>query len=89
MTGGTDEQDKEAKVKEFLEKARRGVLKHVDQNGGTMSLGEVHDYSLKKYFIQHQRFSQLMETLVDEELVDYDHETQVATITEKGKEFIK
>jgi len=52
-------------------------------------MGEMHDYSLNKYFIQHQRFSQMMETFVEEHLIEYDNVTQISTITEKGKEFIK
>ena len=56
---------------------------------GTLAMAEMHDYSLNKYFIQHQRFSQMMETFVDENLIEYDDLTQTSTITEKGKEFIK
>ncbi len=89
MTNQTDEQEKEAKFKEFFERARKGVLKYLEDKGGSLSMEEMHDCSLKKYLIQHQKFSQMMESFVDEKLITYDAATQVSTITEAGKEFIK
>lgn len=88
MEQQTDEQEKEAKLQAFFEKARKGVLAYLNQQGGTLNLGEMHDFSLKTFFIQHQRFSIMMETFVDNDLVDYDPIEQRATITEKGKSFI-
>ncbi len=82
-------EEKEAKLKACFERARKGVLTFLDEKGGSLPMGELHDHSLKKYFIQHQGFSRMMETFVDEELVDYDHMTQVTGLTEKGKEFIQ
>jgi len=84
MNDGMDEQEKEAKFTELFERARKGVLKYLDEKGGSLPMGEMHDYSLNKYFIQHQRFSQMMETFVNENLIEYDSLTQTATITEKG-----
>ena len=81
-------QEQEAKLKEFFERARKGVLKHLNEKGGLLSLGELHDYSLKTYLIQHQRFSQMMESFVNEDLVTYDEASNEACITEKGKQFI-
>lgn len=72
----------------FFERARKGVLKYLDEKGGMLSMEELHDYSLKKFFIQHQAFSRMMETFVDNNLVDFDMEKYQVTITEKGKEFI-
>ena len=89
MNNSTDEQDKETKFKELFERARKGVLKHVDAKGGSLSMSEMHEYSLNTYFIQHQRFSQMMEAFVSEELIDYDATTQISIITDKGREFIK
>ena len=89
MNEQINEQEKEAKLKEFFERARKGVLKYLDEKGGTLPMGEMHDYSLNKYFIQHQRFSQMMETFVGEKLIEYDSTTQISTITEQGKEFVK
>ena len=89
MSEQMSDQEKEAKLKEFFEKARKGVLQYLNEKGGSLSLGELHEYSLNKFFIQHQRFSQLMESLVGENLIEFDQMTQVSTITGKGKEFIK
>ena len=83
------EQDKEAKFQEFFEKARKGVLKHLDQKGGTLSLGELHEYSMNTYLIQHQRFSQMMESFVNERLIVVDDVSQDSTITDEGKKFIQ
>jgi len=77
----------EAKAKEFLERARKGVLKHLNEKGGVLSLGDLHEHSLNKYFIQHQRFSLMMESFVHEELATHDQSTGNVAITEKGKEF--
>ncbi len=82
-------QDQEAKFKEFFERARKGVLKHLNDKGGLLSLGDLHDYSLKTYLIQHQRFSIMMESFVNEELVIYDNAIDEVIITDKGREFIK
>ena len=72
----------------FLEKARKGVLKHLAEKGGKLPMSEMHDYSLNRYLIQHQSFSKMMETFVDEGLVDFDWSTMEATITDVGKNFI-
>ena len=81
--------EQEAKLKEFFEKARKGVLLYLQEKGVSLPLGELHEYILNKYLIQHQRFSQMMESFVSERLIEYDGATQVSTITEEGKEFIK
>lgn len=89
MNNEITEEEKEAKFQALFERARKGVLKYLDEKGGSLPMGEMHEYSLNTYFIQHQRFSEMMETFVDEKLIDYDAATQISTITEKGKEFIK
>ncbi len=75
------------KQKEFLEKARKGVLRYLNEKGGTLPLSQLHDFSLNKYLIQHQGFSKMMETFVDEGLVDFDPATHQATITDAGRQF--
>lgn len=76
------------KQKQFFERARKGVLQHLNEKGGNLNMGELHEYSLKKYLIQHQRFSQMMETFVNEQLVEFDWGTQDVTLTEEGRKFI-
>ena len=73
------------KVARHFERTRRAVLRLIDDQGGTASLAEMHDYSERKYFIGHKRFSDLMETLVDEALIDFDHAKGEATITQAGR----
>ena len=87
MSENINEAEKEEKFKALFERARKGVVKHVIDKGGSLSLEAMHDYSLNTYFIQHQRFSQLVESLVGEKLVDYDPATQVSTVTEAGRAF--
>lgn len=78
----------EDRQKEFLERARKGVLKFLNEKGGKLSLSEMHDYSLNKYLIQHQGFSRMMESFVEERLVEFDHQAHEAIITEAGRQFI-
>jgi hypothetical protein len=90
MSGANEHFSEEQKRKqeEFLLRARKGLLEHLNTQGGELSLGDLHDFSFKKFFIQHQGFSRLMESLVDENLVAYDSLTQTATITPQGKQFL-
>ena len=77
------------KQRQFFERARRGVLQYLKDNGGKLNMSELHEYSLKKFLIQHQRFSQMMEGFVNEGLVAFDWNTQDTTITEAGQKFIE
>ena len=76
------------KQQEFFEKARKGVLKYLSDKGGKLNMGDLHEHSMNKYLIQHQRFSQMMETFVSEGLIDFDWGAQLVTLTEKGKQFL-
>lgn len=76
------------KQKQYFERARKGVLQYLNDQGGKLNMGELHEFSLKKYLIQHQRFSQMMETFVGENLVVFDWGTQDVTLTDEGKKFI-
>ena len=82
------EDEKQKKQQDFFERARKGVLKYLDEKGGTLTMSELHEYSMNKYLIQHQSFSRMMETFVDHELVIFDSYTQETVITDKGKAFI-
>ena len=83
--------EEELKIKrqqEFWEKARKGVLQYLCDQGGKLIMGQMHEHSMAKFFIQHQRFSEMMESFVNEGLVEFDWATHEATLTELGKEFI-
>jgi hypothetical protein len=76
------------KQRQFFERARKGVLQYLNEQGGKLNMGELHEFSLKKYLIQHQRFSQMMETFVNEQFVEFDWGTQDVTLTDAGRKFI-
>ena len=61
----------------------------VQKNGGTSTLAEMHDFSERRYFIAHKKFSDLMESMIADEQIDYDHGEGVATLTDKGIAFIE
>ena len=75
------------KQQAHFERAKKGILKFLNENGGALPLAQMHDHSLNKYLIQHQGFSRMMETLVEEKLVEYDFEKDLATLTDLGRTF--
>ena len=77
------------KQQEFWQRARKGVLSHLVDAGGNMPMADMHEFSMNKYLIQHQRFSEMMESFVNEKLIEFDWAKEEATITETGKIFIK
>ena len=80
-----DEQLK--KQQEFLDRAYKGILKHLNDSGGKLKMGILHEYSLNKYFIQHERFSKMLEMFVDKGYVLFDWETQEVTISDAGRNY--
>ena len=88
MTQSPPPETQEEKQRLFFERARKGVLKFLQDKGGKLSMAELHDYSASKFFVQHQGFSRMMETFVEAGLVDHDWATHQTTLTEAGKNFI-
>lgn len=82
-------QELNEKQKELFERARKGVLQYLADQGGSLPMADLHDYSARKFFIQHQGFSRMMETFVDGRLVDYHPANQQTTLTEEGRKFIQ
>ena len=79
----------EERQKAFFEKARKGVLAWLaKRDGASATLSEMHDHSSERYLIAHQGFSKMMESFVEEKLIDYDEATRTATLTEAGRRFI-
>lgn len=70
-------------------RTRLGLLKKIQEKGGTIALAELHDHSERRYFVGHKKFSDLMEDMVREELLIFDWESQEATITAQGIETIQ
>ena len=77
----------EAKVAKHLKRTKRGLLKFVDKEGGTISLAKLHDHSEKRFFVGHRKFSDLMETMIEEDYLLFSWEKQEATLTERGREW--
>lgn len=65
--------------------ARQGLMKFLAKKGGSLPIRELHTHSLVFYQAGHQAFSQLMEGLVGDGLVDYDQAAAIFTLTEKGR----
>lgn len=77
-----------AKASKHFEKTRRAVLSFVHDQGGVASMADMHDHSERRYFIAHKKFSDLMEGIVGEGLVDFDDASGEASITPAGKAYI-
>ena len=60
-------------------------MKKILELGEETPLREIHDHSERRYFIGHQRFSQLLEELVDDGLVDFNWDQNTASLTEAGR----
>jgi phosphoribosyl-ATP pyrophosphohydrolase len=75
-------------VAKHFEKTRKAVLKKLAEEGGEAELALLHDYSERRYFIAHKKFSNLMEELVAEELLLFDHGSGMATLTDGGRAYI-
>ena len=80
-----DPQVLQEKQRQILERTRLGLLKYVSDQGGTSDLGSMHAFSEKTYFIAHQSFSRVMEGLVGDGLLAFDHQAGRATLTETGR----
>lgn len=82
-----DPQNLTDQQKALMDRAKRGILAYLLAGGGARSVSDLHDYSMNKFFIQHQRFSQLMEQCVDEGFLEYDQVQQTLSLTESGRKF--
>ena len=76
------------KAAKHFERTRVAMLKFVIEQGGEASMADMHALSERRYFIGHKRFSDLMEGIVGEGLIDFDHATGVAQITDAGAAYV-
>ena len=76
------------KAAKHFEKTRVAMLKFVIEQGGEASMADMHALSERRYFIGHRRFSDLMEGIVGEGLIDFDHATGMAQITDAGAAYV-
>jgi len=77
-----------AKAAKHFEKTRVAMLRFIVEHGGQSTMADMHAKSESRYFIAHKRFSDLMEGIVGEGLIDFDHSTGIATITSAGEAYI-
>lgn len=91
LTSSTKQElsEQDQKIAKHRTRTKVALLKKTVTLGETASLGDLHDLAEKRYFIAHKAFSDLMEEMVEENLFLYDWGTQVATITDTGKEYIQ
>ena len=76
------------KAAKHVERTRVAMLKFVIDQGGQASMADMHELSERRYFIGHKRFSDLMEGIVGEGLIDFDHASGMATITDAGAAYV-
>lgn len=63
--------------------ARKGILKQLARNAGSVHIRDLHEFSTLRFARGHQAFSALMESLVGDGLVLYDG--QVFHLTDEGR----
>jgi hypothetical protein len=86
--GSDEEARKLARQRKAILRAKRGTLQFVLDAGGQSVLGDMHDHSERRYFVAHRGFSRLMEEMTDEGLLDYNHGTGEALLTQAGRDWL-
>ncbi len=80
-----DPAEKAAKVEKARTRARKGVLLHVEKEGGSLKMSDAHDYSERRFFIAHRGFSDMMTWWLDADYIRY--EEGVVHLTDSGRAF--
>ena len=80
-----DPSEKAAKVEKARSRARKGVLLHIDKQGGSMNMSDAHDFSERRFFIAHRGFSDMMGWWIEAGYVHY--EEPVMHLTDSGRAF--
>ena len=76
-----------ARQERHRHKTQRGVLKKLDELGGTAEMADMHDFSERRYFVAHRAFSSMMEFYLEDSLIRFDADTGVMEITETGRAY--
>ncbi len=74
-----------ARAVRHLARTRHGLMGFLVESGGTSDLGALHDRSERKYFVGHKKFSDLMESMIEDGHITYDHGDGIARITDAGR----
>jgi len=84
-----EERIRQEKAAKHMVRTRKGVLKFVADQGGTSPLADMHKHSEMRYFVGHQKFSEMLEGMISDGLLDYNHSEGTGTITPDGRDFIR
>lgn len=82
-----DPAEKAAKVEKARNRARKGVLLHIEKQGGFLPMSDAHDYSERRFFIAHRGFSDMMGWWLESDYIRY--EEGVVHLTDSGRAFMK
>ena len=83
-----EEKVRQEKAAKHMLRTRKGVLKFVTTQGGTASLADMHKHSEMRYFVGHQKFSQMLEALISDGLIEYNHADGTGALTPEGQDYI-
>lgn len=84
----SEEEKKQLAADKHLAKTKKGLVKKVSDLGGATTLPELHDYSEKRFFVGHKRFSDLMEEMISEDLLCFSYEDSSIVLGTKAKDFL-
>ena len=70
-----------------LDETRRGILKCLENKGSTVSMKVLHGYSKLIHQVAHRKFSEVMEGLVNDKLVNFNDDTFI--LTAEGSKLVK
>ena len=76
------------KIAKHLAKTRKGVLSWLNKQGGSSPMADMHDYSERRYFVAHRKFSDLMEGFLEDELITFERSTGITALTDTGRQFV-
>jgi hypothetical protein len=84
----SEEEKKEQAAVKHMAKTKKGLIKKIMSQDGSMNLTDLHTYSEARYFVGHKRFSDLMEELIAEELVSYTYEDGIVSLGVNAQTFL-
>jgi len=80
-----DPAEKAAKIEKARSRARKGVLLHIEKQGGSINMSDAHDFSERRFFIAHRGFSDMMGWWIEAGYVRYDE--PIMHLTDSGRAF--
>lgn len=74
------EEKKAQAAQKHLAKTKKGLVQKVLQEGGKMSLPDIHSYSEQRFLIGHKKFSDLLEEMIAEELLCFSYDDGIISL---------